>query len=456
MREKIIKNRKYILITLAFLLALTFNIGMRYLATRPRYKTLPEVRLVNQKEESTKGFAIMVQNESGDGYIEYEGDTWPSVEEGYEFKEAKCIDNEGQLVEGALTFKDGKATLTTSQTVYCTMYFDKKPETIKILREKDTQGYLSEDPQGGMYRYQVAPSSSSDAANMTNWICFGTKDQSACKNDIDKYMYRIIGITEDGQLYLIKETFLKEGSTTTFQWHSKFSFSDCNGTACDWPNVDLFKRLNGKGGTISKTNLFIDSTQYDYLKSEANIVDGEPQPSEWYNLIESHNWMYGDIGDSDKLNTYDGKILYDIETGNQQTGQVKHYTGTSSSNITQTTYRWTGNVDAKISLMYVHDYYLAYPAGIPGRYTNAQKSWIFFQKDGYNTSSSYEWLSTRWGVFGTSSTYFIAVNVNDNGNWWYYSLYSPSAGRPVFYLSSEAKIVDGDGTKEKPYILDVK
>ena len=453
MREKIIKNRKYILLTIAFLLALAFNLGMRYLATRPRYKTLPEVRLVNQKEESTKGYAIMVQN--GDIYEEYtsEDGTWPS--EGYEFKEAKCIDNDGQLVEGALTFADGKATLTTSQTVYCTMYFDKKPETIKILREKDTQRYLSEDPQGGMYRYQVAPSSSSDAANMTNWICFGTKDQSACKNDIDKYMYRIIGITEDGQLYLIKETFLKEGSTTTFQWHSKNSFSDCNGTACDWPNVDLFKRLNGKGGTISKTNLFIDSTQYDYLKSEANIVDGEPQPSEWYNLIESHNWMYGDIGDSGKLNTYDGKTLYDIETGN---ADVKHYTGTSYSNITQTTYKWTESVPAKVSLMYVHDYYLAYPAGIPGSWSNAVKSWIHFQKDGLNTYHSYEWLSTRWGVNSAGRSIFDKMYVSERGFWSLSSEYDnsmdgPIGGRPIFYLSSKAKIVDGEGTKSSPYIL---
>ena len=219
MKEKIIRNRKYILLTLAILILVTFNLGMRYLATRPRYKTLPEVRLVNQKEESTKGYAIMVQN--GDIYEEYtsEDGTWPS--EGYEFKEAKCIDNDGQLVEGALTFADGKATLTTSQTVYCTLYFDKNMgrAPMEVLREKDTQGYLSKDLQGGMYRYQ-ASFPNSDSSEMTNWICFGTKDESECKSNIDKYMYRIIGITEDGQMYLIKETFIKEGSATGFAWNT--------------------------------------------------------------------------------------------------------------------------------------------------------------------------------------------------------------------------------------------
>ena len=130
MREKIIRNRKNILITIALLLALTLNIGMRYLATRPRYKTLPEVRLVNQKEESTKGYAVMVPNDSGDGYVEYtnEDGKWPSEEEGYEFKEAKCMDNNGQLVDNAVTFENGKVTLKTNKTIYCTLYFDEKPK----------------------------------------------------------------------------------------------------------------------------------------------------------------------------------------------------------------------------------------------------------------------------------------------------------------------------------------
>ena len=128
MREKIAKNRNTILMVLGILILATFNIGMRYLATRPRYKTLPEVTLRN-KESNKSGY---VEYTSADG-------KWPSEEEGYAFKEAKCIDNNGALVQNAVTFTDGKVTLTTSQTVYCTLYFDKKPETIKILRKSILQ-----------------------------------------------------------------------------------------------------------------------------------------------------------------------------------------------------------------------------------------------------------------------------------------------------------------------------
>ena len=463
MREKITKNRNTILMVLGILILVTFNIGMRYLATRPRYKTLPEVRLVNQKEESTKGFAIMVPNESGDGYVEYEGDTWPSEEDNYVFKEAKCIDNDGEIVENAVTFKDGKVELQTASTVYCTLYFDKYPEILKKLREKDTQGYLSTDLQGGMYRYQGTD-------NVPNYICFGTKSQSECINNPDKYMYRIIGITEKGQLYLIKNTFIKEGSNTTaFQWHSSDALSDCLDDACVWPNVDLFKRLNGNGGTINKTNLFIDSTQYDYLKSENNVVDGEPQPSEWYKLIESHNWMYGDIGSEDRArNSYMGSSFYGVETGAKPVTRLVYvpYVGGGYMSIFSEAYRWpeTNTVTAKISLMYVHDYYYAYydgssesTRGNASDRDKAKDSWIFFQKDNKNSSNDVEWFGTRIGVWTSASdkARYGANNMGDGGYGTTPWLTFFRGVRPVFYLSSSVLIKDSTGSITDPFILEV-
>ena len=158
MREKIIKNRKNILTIIALLLALTLNIGMRYLA-RPKYEPLPEVRIIDKKEESTKGFAIMIQNESGDGYVEYDGDTWPTEEEGYSFSEAKCMNNNGTLVEGAVTFEDGKITLTTNQTIYCTLYFDEMQKgpleitNVSVDNSVPLQVTLNIETKGGSGKY---------------------------------------------------------------------------------------------------------------------------------------------------------------------------------------------------------------------------------------------------------------------------------------------------------------
>ena len=490
MKEKIIKNKKNILITLAFLLALAFNIGMRYLATRPRYKTLPEVRLVNQKEESTKGYAIMVPNESGDGYVEYEGDTWPS---GYNYVEGKCVDNKGELVENAVTYKDGKVELQTASTVYCTLYFDNVKTTIEILREKDTQKYLSENPvpeDGGMYRYQAAPSSSSDAANMTNWICFGTDSKEECTDTkdsdnngipdgIDKYMYRIIGITEDGQMYLIKETFIKENNNIDFTWNTAYYIDSpwigmeyCSRGVCpEWNEADLFKRLNGiANGTTSgsglyahaNTNIFVDSVEYGYM-GEYYKKENKWIKSEWYNLIEDHEWMYGDtneewyVAPGETGNLYNGDYMYAIETGQADT---THYVGKYGS-VKLETYTWpkTNKVGAKISLMYIHDFLYSYPGGNPGNYSTAKNGWLYFQKDGdqdpyemyeYNDTEKF---STRVGIDQDSADLVLNWELIDPTGLITGPLNDSGGARPIFYLSSKAKIVSGNGTKSDPYIL---
>ncbi len=454
MKEKYVK----MLITI---IVVSF-IGMFiFLNINKENKPLPEVKLKEIVNEE-KAFAIMIQN--GDGYEEYDSNTWPG--DGYIYKEAKCTDNNGAIVDDAITFADGKATLTTNQTVFCTLYFDEKPEPAKDLREKDPSNTLSEDLQGGMYRYQ-------GTGDIPNWICFGTRDANACKtaDGIDKYMYRIIGITEEGQMYLIKETFLKEGSGTTFAWNDKYYTSGSSATTCDskicpeWGQNNLFKRLNGTSngttqgtGTTSdnaNTDIFVDSTQYEYLKSGDSNSGGAA--SEWYNLIANHEWMYGDTitGYSDEA-TYTGNTVYAIETGQADT---KHYVGTDGSN-TEQTYRWSQTVNAKISLMYIHDYVYSYydgsnpdTRGNPKNYSTAKNGWLFFQKDGYNTSSNYEWLSTRWGVLSTSGAFVNARYVSSIGGVGGSNLYDAGGVRPVFYLESSAKIASGEGTKDSPFIL---
>ena len=351
-----------------------------------------------------------------------------------------------------------------TQNIKCNVIVDDKK--VAQLRSKDTQGYLSPTIQGGMYRYQAA-FEDSDSSEMTNWICFGTTENCGANDElIDKYMYRIIGITPDGEMKLIKETFIKEESTSGFAWNDKYSVDPealtyCpNGKCPDWPDSELFKRLNGtSNGKIegigscyptcdnADTDIFVDSEQYDYLQSGDNT-----NGSTWYNLISEHEWMYGDTPDASN-----GDAMYQIETGQKETS---HYVQqpAGSTTVVSESYKWpsTNKVKSKISLMYIHDYVYAYPGGNPGNATNRKNSWIHFQKDGYNTSSTYEWLSTRWGmnsVGGVNVHARITIDIGSIGN---YALYSGNGVRPVFYLSSEAKIKDGgDGTKTNPYILDV-
>ena len=473
MIEKIAKYKKYILGVTGVLLALTMFVGVKYLM-KPKYEELPEVKL--REITDSKSFAVMVQN--GDTYEEYTStdNTWPGAD--YVFKEAKCTDNNGSLVNDAITFADGKATLTTNKTIYCTLYFDEKPKsTIEILRENDINSNISSEPnQGGMYRYQ-------GTNDVPNWICFGTTNKEECIDEtdsdgnsipdgIDKYMYRIIGITEEGHMYLIKETFLKEGTQNAFAWNDKHSTSGSSSGICDnkicpeWGQNKLFKRLNGtSNGEIpgsgqddgANTDIFVDSSEYEYLKSGDS--NGK-EASEWYNLIADHEWMYGDIGPGSysSLNTYKGQPVYEIETGN---ADVKHYVGTDGNNIEET-YRWSQKAEGKISLMYVHDYYYGYydgsteeSRGNAGVYYKLKTSWIHFQKDGYNKSPSREWSGSRVGINQPQFGDVAAISMDYYSGWAENYLHGIIGVRPVFYLSSKAKIASGSGTKSDPFILEI-
>ena len=429
-------------------------------------KPLPEVKL-KEIVNKNKSFAIMIQEKSEtDKYQEYSSNTWPGDD--YKFKEAKCIDNNGDEIKEAVTYENGKVTLTTNKTVYCTIYFDKS--IIGKLREKDTQKYLSTDKQGGMYRYQ-ASFPDSDSSEMTNWICFGTTDNCGTNDDnIDKYMYRIIGITPEGQLYLIKETAIKEDTAAGFRWNSKREISDCLGETCEWPNVDLHKRINGTSNKTSPggngdTNLFLGTknyqSPYDYLT----------EGTEWYSLIETYKWMYGDINQDILISTlYNGDKMYELETGKVAITRYWPDEGQetcSSDNLcSKKEYIWSKNINAKVSLMYIHDYYYSYYDGSDSStrgnaesYDKLANSWLHFLKDGYNTlSTEHEWLSTRLGVYSDGAFGVRAWSISPSGevNAGNTSFDCRNIVRPVFYLNSNIKINDGDGTKTNPYIINIE
>ena len=446
MKEKYLKSLIVIVIVGILLVLFVSNKIMR-----PKSNELPEVRL-KEIINKDKSFAIMIQSKNG--YKEYDSDTWPGSS--YKFKEAKCIDNNGDEVKEAITYEEGKITLTTNKTVYCTVYFDYKG-TINILRENDSNKNLSLDIQGDMYRYQASfpecdnESECENAAKMTNWICFGTTNNCGTDDDnVNKYMYRIIGVTKEGQLYLLKETFIKEKETkaTSFAWNSKKQMPDCYGEICEWPNSDIYKRLNGK--TSNGNPIFINNAEYEYMLEE----------NDWYNLIEEHNWMYGDtIASTYNSDAYSGNYMYAIETGKAATTRYwpdeGHETCSSDSLCTIKPYTWTKSMPAKIGLMYVHDIDYAYTGGNPSSFENVKNSWIHFQKDGYNSSPTSEWLITHLGPANVTNPSADAWRITNEGKLGNLNHGTAFGIRPTFYLSSEIKIASGEGTKSNPYIIEV-
>ncbi len=455
-------------------------------------KPLPEVKL-KKIVNKNKSFAIMIQEKSEtDKYQEYDSNTWPGDD--YKFKEAKCIDNNGNEIKEAVTYEESKITLTTNKTVYCTVYFDKS--LIGKLREADTNKNLSTDIQGDMYRYQGTD-------DVHNWICFGTtnncgtnetdNDGDSIPDGIDKYMYRIIGVTKEGQLKLIKETFLKEDNKIIpLQWNNVAKISQpytgvdndkCDGTNCDWPNSMLFKRLNGLNndettkGNKGNSEIFIDSEYYNYLKSGDGSGLDNTTPSTWYNIIENHNWKYGDIFDSvwdaipHNAASYDGDAAYAIESGESNTQRVWPKIGQSCNNETPCEledYTWkNNNVEAKIGLMYLHDYYYAYydgktesTRGKPGNSGVLNNCWITYYKDGFikQNNGDSEFLITRRGITKNNpniGSFLISTWAYVTTDSIYIEIGTSIYSRPVFYLTNTIDL-SGNGTKENPFIIDIE
>lgn len=406
------------------------------------------------KDDLGNTLALMVSYDQGQNYDNYESESWPSKE--YKFKEAKCLNSNGKPVENVLTFNEDKrlAEITTSQSISCTLYFDYS--LLNVLRQNDPNEVLSREKFGDMYRYQgLASKYSSDGKVVdNNYICFGTYSKEECINNFDKYMYRIIGINDNNNLKLIKATFLKEnGILIAPQWDNiRFLTSPytantdnyCGEENCIWPVSALYKRLNGlsNGDTIGSsgnTNIFIDSTEYDYMKKD----------SDWYNIIKSYDWYYGDTFND---GSFDSDTIYKIENGLIPTTHVWPMLGEEKPNFTKHPVTWSDTINAKIGLQYIHDYFYAAIDGKPINAENAKKSWIFGENTG--NINSREWLLTRWGanlisyIDVTAATIQTDGSLSNNTN----HLSAQNTVRPVFYINENIRL-QGSGAIDNPYII---
>ena len=87
-----------------------------------------------EKENNIK-FAIMITNDSGDGYKEFrENITWPDINYKINLEKSECLDIDGNKKEDVITFDhtNWEAVVETDETVYCTLYFDKANPSIGV------------------------------------------------------------------------------------------------------------------------------------------------------------------------------------------------------------------------------------------------------------------------------------------------------------------------------------
>ena len=456
------KDTKKIIITILIIVSMItiFFVFKTFI----KKEELPEVKL-QEKDKANKALAIMV-SEDGEKYKEYKEEKLPGNE--YKFKEAKCIDKNGNSIDGKVVEQEGKITINTNKTIYCTFYYDHKGIT-EILRENDTNKVISSNLVGDLYRYQgVGTKEAEDATHKlvnNNYICFGTSDKDACINNPKKYLYRIIGITTDEKLKLIKNTTVIENNIGSFSWNDKYyiksgeSYSCPNGVCPEWPNSLIFKRLNGiSNGKVSgegkvtdggNTDIFVDNPNYDYLKS-GDKINGGTTASIWYNLILDYDWHYGNITDAIASKNVNGQTFYGTLNNGITIWQIETGKLLSANTLGQDQYavvQWKNTVNAKISLLYMHDYYLAYDNVNIWSYAGNK-----YNKNNWLRTVGWDGIMDTYRYYDAYYAYYIGPDGEvacGNPTYW------ERIRRPVFYVSNNI-LLSGEGIESSPYIIEQK
>ncbi len=396
----------------------------------PNNKFINKVEKVsyeNNNIDTKKAISYLIGDENG-GYTEAtDRTTWPNKNE-YKYIKSICYDGDGNEIKASevITFdnSENKTMVNTATTLYCYMYF--LPTSLMISPSKLTGAKLETSDEAN------ARNSLDDLRRFIgtyeevkdNFICFGTIDKEECKNNMDLYMYRIIGVDTEGRLKIIKATTLVQGSSVaSFPWNYNIN-SDVT-----WPDADLYKRLNG----TSSSNIFIGNEKYSYMQDTA-----------WTDLISPITYY---IGDS---NLKSNPTLFNNERSNSLTN------GGKIGLMYASDYLYADSNDRNGEVGY-YENWLTISHGLNGA-TNTPSGTI-------NPNRGYEWTMIRYGPLdGPQPLEFVlrVWFVQGDGfvgtsSEYYYSAYV----RPVFFLEPNVMLYTGMfpynmediGTIDNPYII---
>ena len=235
-----------------------------------------------------------------------------------------------------------------------------------------------------------------------NFICFGTDDEDTCKNNMDTYMYRIIGVDSQNRLKLIKATKIIKDDESTFTWTSDYSLD------IKWNNSDLYQKLNNLDGK----NYFVGNDKYNYMNDNT-----------WTKLISPTTYYIGD-----SQNNTNPLLFVDERKSKFDNGSI--------------------------SLMYISDYLYASSVGVDNwlRIANGLNGTTNTPAEATDPVAENEWTMTRSG--GGSGVVLHAWYVHFGGNVSTHQSPQMFAIRPVFYLKGSVNITSGNGDINSPYILD--
>ena len=277
---------------------------------------------------------------------------------------------------------------------------------------------------------------------MNNYVCFGASNESTCLNDTSnngtsKYLYRIIGVFDDGsgnyvtKLIMANPLYNSATSESKFKWDRRGDYH-----SNEWRNASLKQWLNGET---------LKSGAEEYYPATSFLSN---YTSTWTNKILPYTWYVRGMSDS----SFNAKSVYTQEIYNVK-NSVNGYTTTNQNTSPILT-------NTKVGLMYVSDYmyaaspaYWNYPAfadvGLSSFNDAATSNWLIreavFGNERWTISPDADTGDMAWKASGSVVGFDIAVTY---------------AVLPVVNLSSDIEIDAGatsaDGSPSHPYILKVE
>ena len=132
-------------------------------------------KVFEENKVNKKQFAMYVKDSTDDNYEEYtDSELFPnSTKYSFNVTESYCIDNKDKVVSNAISYSDGKVTVTSNKTIYCYLYFDGNLfdiETDILVQNGDRYKSVSSTPTtDSNYNYSVRY----DCSNNDGIISFG-------------------------------------------------------------------------------------------------------------------------------------------------------------------------------------------------------------------------------------------------------------------------------------------
>ncbi len=423
-------NRKYSkkqLISTLLVLAVLITIGTSHaiFSIQPEYYTFIKSQVGEFSTSDIKLF-VTVEGEKLDEF--------PAKDSGYVYEKVTC-ENGGT---GTWDADNWQIKLSVSGPDECTINFVKyvipASEYVESLLASNPETMNNDDPDGNV-RYM--------GANPNNYVSFNNE------------LWRIIGVftmeTTSGQIEK-RVKLIRSESIGEFSWDTSSSTVNGGFGVNEWSQSDLMTLLN-YGAYWNRTSGTCYNN-YNDASLNCNFTNtGLTETAK--NMLDDATWNYGTInGISIKLDNAISTDYYNAERSTNS-GKICSNNLYCNDSISRTT-QWVG----KVGLMTVSDYSYATNGGN----TTNRSTCLNLPISQWNDSSYNYCIANNWiYIAGLNQWTIIPAPATNEARYSYatiwsgelYSSYScvARAVRPVVYLKSNVKIIDGDGSSSNPYQL---